>query len=71
MVLMLIGIIMIATSRAPITWSVAEYDRAKAACEGIERGHPYELCLEKALYNWRRENPDAPRGSASAWPWGR
>ncbi|MBR0730658.1 hypothetical protein JQ595_18105 [Bradyrhizobium japonicum] len=51
MVLMLIGIFMIATSRAPITWSVAEYDRAKAACEGIERGHPYELCLEKALYN--------------------
>lgn len=69
MALSLTGIIMVATSHAPDWWSVAELDRAKAACEGVESGNPYAACFDNALRQWRKANPDAPRGGASAWPW--
>ncbi|MET4170950.1 hypothetical protein ABIB99_002032 [Bradyrhizobium sp. LA6.1] len=72
LVLMLIGILMIAMSRSPVIYSFAENDRAKAACEGMEdRGRAYALCYDNALKQWRKEHPDEPRGSASAWPWDR
>lgn len=38
MVASVVAIVMVATSHAPVLSSFAENDRAKAACEGIERG---------------------------------
>ena len=69
MVISLIGISMTATSNAPEWWSSAEVARATAACKGVESGNPYAACFKSALIQWRRDNPDAPRGGASAWPW--